>query len=284
MAVLLIAVSCALTLYDRVWDSFKQGENAAEQQQGVRIAFDRIGSDLQMAGFNHNPDGDPARPDEQIEAAYDTAIVIRADFDARDATRSAVPEAALAAGAFDVVSTGNDEILVYFLAKPDGSSTDVLTFSADLREASRDGGLETVQISNVALVQDDPPYTLFRATLSNDPSDWGSDDFVERTPLAEDIGSLTFRYFDESSGQINAVFDLDGTADDIGGSESTVAARASIHGVEVSLLGLSPDPDPDWVDPSDTNFSTRRFRKFRLASTIVPRNLGMVGIKDVDDD
>ena len=42
MAILLIALSAALTLYDATWDSFKQGENAAEQQQGVRIAFEKI--------------------------------------------------------------------------------------------------------------------------------------------------------------------------------------------------------------------------------------------------
>jgi hypothetical protein len=283
MAVLLVAVACALTLYDRVWDSFKQGENAAEQQQGVRIAFERIGSDLQMAGFNHNPDGDPVRSDEQVEAAYDTAIVIRADFDARDSTRSSVPEVTLAGGVFDVVPTGNDEVVAYFLAKPDGSSTDVLSFSADMEEASRDGDQETVQIFNVALTHDDPPYTLYRATFSNDPSDWCHDDFVQRTPLAENVGSLTFRYFDEASSQINAAFDLTGTADDIGGSESMAAARGRVRAVEVSLLGLSRDPDEHWVDPSDPHSATRRFRKFRLASTIVPRNLGMVGIQDVDD-
>ena len=74
LAIMLVAISGALSLYDATWDSFKQGENAAEAQQGVRLAFDKIAVDLQMAGFNHNPDGEPSRPDEQIEAAYDTAI------------------------------------------------------------------------------------------------------------------------------------------------------------------------------------------------------------------
>ena len=81
MTVLLIVVACALAMYDATVASFKKSEKAAEQQQGTRIAFDRISADLQMAGFNFNPDGDPSRPDEQIEAAYDTAIVLRADFD-----------------------------------------------------------------------------------------------------------------------------------------------------------------------------------------------------------
>jgi Tfp pilus assembly protein PilW len=120
-AVLLVAMAMALAVYDATWDSFKKGETAAEQQQSVRIAVDRIGTDLQMTGFNYNPDGDLNRPDEQIEAAYDTAVVVRADFDASDAGQSTAPEAALAGGAFETVSTGNDEIVVYALAKPDGT-------------------------------------------------------------------------------------------------------------------------------------------------------------------
>jgi len=277
---MLVAISGALSLYDATWDSFKQGENAAEQQQGVRIAFDKIATDLQMAGFNHNPDGDPSRPDEQIEAAYDTAIVIRADFDSGDASLAAVPEATLAGDAFDVVSTGNDEIVVYALAKSDGSSTDTLTFTADLKEAARDGVLETVDIPNVALVHDDPPYTLYRITLSNDVGHWGTSDFVTRTVLAENMGSLVLRYFDEAGAQINGTLDLSSTAEDIGGGDATIDDRSRIRRVEVALTGLARDPDPDWTDASDGNPQTRHFRKFRLASSISPRNLGMVGIQD----
>jgi hypothetical protein len=277
---MLVAISGALSLYDATWDSFKQGENAAEAQQGVRIAFDRITADLQMAGFNHNPDGDLSRPDEQIEAAYDTAIVIRADFDGGDPTLATVPETTLAGDAFEVVSTGNDEIVVYALAKPDGSSTDTLTFKADLQEAARDGASETVDIHNLALVHDDPPYTLYRITLSNDVGHWGTSDFVTRTVLAENVGSLVLRYFDESGVQINGTLDLDSTAEDIGGGDATVGDRARIRRVEVALIGLARDPDPDWVDASDSHADTRHYRKFRLASSISPRNLGMVGIED----
>jgi len=282
-AILLVAIAGVLSLYDAVWDSFKQGENTAAQQQGVRIAFERIGRDLQMAGFNHNPDGDPARPDEQIEAAYDTAIAIRADFDGQDATLAVTPESTLAGGAFDVVSTGNDEVVVYYLAKPDGSSTDQLTFDADLKDPTRDGGLETVRIRDVALIQDDPPYTLYRATLSNDPDDWNTSDFVDATVLAEGIGSMSFRYFDEAGNPINPTPDLDDLGDDIGGAESAAVERGRIRRVEVDLLGLALDPEPGWVDRSDPDPRTRPFHKFRLASNITPRNLGMVGIPDDAD-
>ena len=96
MTILLIAAQMVLLMYSMAWDSFKKGENAAEQQQAIRIAFDKIGLDLQMAGFNFNPDGNDSRPDEQIEAAFDTAIVIRADFDGQISGESSTPESTLA--------------------------------------------------------------------------------------------------------------------------------------------------------------------------------------------
>jgi len=273
MAVMLIAVAGALTLYDSSWKSFKQGENASEQQQGLRIAFEKIGMDLQMAGFNFNPDGHLSRPDEQIEAAYDTAVVIRADFDGAF-------ESTLAGDAFEVVSTGNDEVVAYVLAKPGGTSPHTLTFEADLEQAQRNGEVETVSVGAVALVQDDPPYTLYRITCSTDVGLWGSSSFFNRQVLAENVGSMTFRYYDAAGVQINSGFDLSSTSEDIGGSESAVAARASIARIEVDLLGLSQDPRAGWVDATDANPETRQFHKFRLTSNVVPRNLGLAGVPD----
>ena len=280
LSLLLVAVTVALALYDAIWDSFKKGENAAEQQQGVRIAVSKIGADLQMAGFNHNPDGDTSRPDEQIESAHDTAIVIRADFDAGDVALSTTPETLLAGGAFETVSTGNDEIVIYALAKPDASSTDTLTFEADVKDEPRDGGVETVQVPRVALVHDDPPYTLYRMTLSNATSDWGMDDFFVREELAENIGSMRFRYFDATGNQVNATFDLTTTTDDIGGAEANAAERFKIRRIELELTGVTHDPQPGWADRSDPDPHTRQFHKFALASDIRPRNLGLVGIPD----
>jgi hypothetical protein len=280
MSVLLIAVALVLTVYDAIWRSFEKGENAAEQQQNVRIVMERMGQDLQMAGFNYNPDGDPNRPDEQFEAAYDTAVVMRADLDAADVVKSTNPETALAGGAFETVSTGNDEIVVYVLAKADGSSTDTLTFEADVKDEPRDAGLETVQIPNVALVHDDPPYTLYRITLSNDTASWGTPDFLVRDVLAYNIGALSFRYHDGAGSPVNSTFDLTSTADDIGGAETRLDDRSRIRSVEFELIGLARDPQPDWVDPADPNPATRSFHKFHLASNIRPRNLGVVGLRD----
>ena len=282
LIILIYAAIAALGMCDAAWKSFKRGENAVEQQQAVRIGFDKLILDLQMAGFNHNPDGDGSRPDEQIEAAFDTAIVIRADFDAPYAAESVAPEAALAGGQFETVSIGNDEIVTYVLAKPDGSSTGTLTFQADVKDVPRDGAVEAISIPNVALVQDDPPYTLYRITLNNDGNTWGSSNFIVRTPLTENIRSMSFRYFTTTGTQINNTFDLTTTGDDIGGGETAaaLAQRAGISRVELDLVGLTRDPDLGWADPLDSNTVTQGHRKFRLTGDVTPRNKGMVGVLD----
>ena len=286
ITILAIAAIIALTVYDLSRKSFKKGENLTEQQQAVRIAFDRLGADLRMAGYNYNPDGDRTRPDEQIEAAFDTALVLRADFDAEDPTLRETPETDLATGgSFLAVSTGNDEIVAYFLAKPDGSSSDTLSFDADI-SSPRDGTRETVSIDNVAMVHSDPPYTLYRATLNNDGGTFGSDGFVTRTPLIENVYAMNFRYLNQTGVQANAAFDLAGTADDIGGDDVTdaISTRAGIRRVIPQVVGLTRDPDLDYVDASDPIVATRKLRKFPLTGDITPRNLGLIGIRDIASD
>jgi len=283
LAILTFASTATLLTYDDAWKFFKKGENAIEQQQAVRIAFDKLSLDFQVAGFNHNPDGDKTRPDEQIEAAFDTAIVLRADFDAPDPTRSTTPEQALAGGAFETVSVDNSEIVAYVLAKPDGSSSDVLTFGADVKDSPRDGSVETVSIPNVALVHDDPPYSLYRIALNNDATTWGSADFFVSTLLAENIRTFSLRYLDATGNPLNATYDLSKISDDIGGAETATAAaqRSAIRRIELDLVGLTRDPDMIWVDGQDSNPVTQSHRKFQLRGEISPRNMGMVGVPDL---
>ncbi len=278
-AVLAIAVVIALVLYDAARKSFKKGENATEQQQAVRIAFDKLNSDLRMAGYNYNPDGDMHRPDEQIEGAFDTAIVLRADFDV-DTADATSPETALATGgAYNTVSTGNDEVVAYVLGKPDGSSTDTLTFYADFN-SPRNGTVQRIDVPNVALIQNNPPYTLYRVTFSN------TNGSPIKTALVDNVRTMTFRYFTQGNTQVNSTFDLTSTADDIGGADTAtaLASRDSIRRVTVSLVGLTRDPDLGWSDATDTNPNTRAYRKFELTGDVTPRNLGMKGIKDLMAD
>lgn len=287
VAILAVAVVIALTVYDLSRKSFKRGENLTEQQQGVRIAFDRMSADLRMAGYNYNPDGASNRTDEQIEAAYDTAVVVRGDYDAEDPVDSTTPESALVGGAFLSVSTGNDEIVAYVLAKDDGTSPGTLRFRADI-SSPRDGVEELISVPNVAMVQDDPPYTLYRVTFNNDSTTFGGASFVVRTPLIDNVYSMNFRYFNQVNVQQNNVFDLTSVAEDIGGLDTGTrrTERASIRRIGLELTGLTPEPDPgfDWVDADDPYPATEKHRKFDLASDVTPRNLGKIGVQDIAAD
>jgi Tfp pilus assembly protein PilW len=73
-AIFAIAAAVALTFYTAAHESYKAGQNFADQQQETRVGFDRMISDIRLAGFNTNPDGDTSRVDEQVEGAWDTAV------------------------------------------------------------------------------------------------------------------------------------------------------------------------------------------------------------------
>lgn len=270
MVILALAASVALILYDAARKAFKVGENVAEQQQGIRIAYDMLLSELRMAGYNHNPNGDSSRPDEQVEAAYERALVIRADFDAEDSAAALDPEETLAASPspFRIVTTGNDEIVAYVLAKPDDSSSDILSFEADL-SAPRTGVVSTVSIDRVALSHDDPPYTLFKVSL-----DAGGNPAPR--PVIENVRSLRFVYYDAAGNIVPAV----GGAED----DEDRWTRASIRRIGVEIQGLTRDPDPNWVDVRDTDPATRSYRKFMLSGDVTPRNLGRFGLRDLEAD
>ena len=276
-AVLALAVVIALVVYDASRKSFKKGENATEQQEAVRIAFDKVTSDLRMAGYNYNPDGNPNRPDEQIEVALDHAVIIRADFDADDPAANTTPETALAGGAFSAVSTGNDEIVGYVLSKPDGTGPDTIQFQADVGSSPRDGSVDTVTVNNVVLTPTSPPYTLYRISLSNNTAACCSGAFIVRTPVVENVADLTFQYYNGTSVSPIAAPGATEVA-------AAVAARGSVTHVNVKLIGMTRDPDLTYVDPTDTNVGSQHYRKFTLEGDVTPRNMRMKGIQDLNAD
>ncbi len=286
LAIFLVAALAAYAVYYMGTRSFKKAENATDLQQNTRAGFDRMVRELRLAGFNHNADGAPARPDEQIEGAWDTAVALRGDFDAEDPARRNTPEASLA-GTFNIVTTGNDEIVLYALGKPTLPNSTAISFRADVVEAVRDGDEETLGVPGPVLVQNDPPYTLYRITPRNVSAMTGFDGTFDGLaeydyqPVAENIRSLTFRYFDFSGNLVNPNTPAD-ASDDIGGADAGRNARARIARVEVNLEGMTPDPDPAWVDPGDSNPATQRFRKLNLTASVTPRNLGRKGIQDLD--
>jgi len=274
IAVFAVISAIALTLYTQLQKSFKQGENAAFQQQNTRIAFDRMIADLRMAGFNYNPDGNGLRPDEQIEGMWQNALTIRGDFDyeTSDATS---PEDTLGGTSmtFAVVSTGNDEIFTYALGKPSGAGGTTLTFDADVSAIPRDGTVETVQLPNVYTDMNSPPYTLYRITLK--PGGTALSSIADKVPIADDVRSLVFTYYDGAGTVITTM---------AGGNDSTaaIADRKNIARINVSVIGMTKDPDLAYTDPTDTNPKSLNYRKFELTGDVTPRNLGFVGVPDLD--
>src|SRR5207253_8879994 len=58
-AILAIIMIAALAVYDRSNKVFKSGTEAADLQQSTRIAFDKLTSDIRVAGFDYNRGGTP---------------------------------------------------------------------------------------------------------------------------------------------------------------------------------------------------------------------------------
>ncbi len=276
MAILFVV---AFSLYDSLQKSFKMNENAATEQQNTRVAFDRMVADVRMAGFNVNPDGVGARPDEQIEGMWDTVITVRGDYDFEDASAKTTPESTLGGSSalFKTVSTGNDEIVTYALSKPNWTGGSTVSFIADVTGVPRDGTQETVTIGNVALTQDAPPYTLYRYTVSANSTT------VVKQPVADNIKTMNFIYY---SGAVDPNSGAPITLTSVGGGESAtdLAARKGIARVNIAVVGMTEDPDLAYIDPTDASSPTRHYRKFTLASDVTPRNLGMVGVVDIDLD
>lgn len=365
-AVFAIIFVAILLVYDRSNRVFSAGSQASDLQQNTRVSYEKLVSDLRLAGFDYKRGGVPTnaipqwlpttpyglgtvvvpasangfmfrcttagtsgassptwntsaggttsdgsvtwtqfgptgvafdQPDEQVEYAWHSAITIRANYD-HDADDDTVHyengrEKNLESTQFPIVTTGNHEIVTYALvsAKPGATNSDSITFYADVnnggtpaRKSYPGGSSERlITISGVDLSNNNPPYTLNRYTLN----DAGA---VVTTPLAENIRSLTFSYFQDAAARL-PLTDLAATPaaiTDVGGggqynpaSPNTVLndrlIRGKIRAINVQLVGMDAIPDSKFQDTTDTIAPT--YRKFALQSTIVPRNLGVTGLR-----
>src|SRR5438034_1425208 len=77
-AIFAIIMIAALTVYDRSNRVFKTSTEAADLQQSTRIAFDKLVSDLRMAGFDYSRGGIPTGgiAPWQPATAYSVASVV----------------------------------------------------------------------------------------------------------------------------------------------------------------------------------------------------------------
>ncbi|HEX7139521.1 MAG TPA: prepilin-type N-terminal cleavage/methylation domain-containing protein, partial [Vicinamibacterales bacterium] len=364
-AIFAIIFVAALLIYDRSNRMFSQNTQAADMQQSTRVAYEKLLSDVRMAGFDYKRAGVPTsafltwrasqpyvvgqmvlpstanghiykcttagtsgatapvtwgttsgatvsdssvvwtevgvisaafdQPDEQIEYAWSSAITVRGNYD-YEAANDTVHydhgrESNLESSYFPVVTTGNHEIVTYALVSnaPGAANSDAVQFFADVnssgspsRTAYPGGNAERqVSITGVDLSNNNPPYTLYRFTLADDGS-------VVRTPLADNIRSLTFSYFQDAQGTQPLTDSSGNPVTNVGGNgqydpatpstanDANRLTRGKIRSISVSLVGMNSVQDPKYTDG---DAKAPHYRKLTLASTIVPRNLGIVSMQ-----
>ena len=265
------------------------------------------------------------QPDEQVEYAGATAITIRGNFDysanqAGDTDHGREPALENASKHFPLITTGNDEIVTYALvsnSKPSGVAPnnqsismyiDINSGGTPTRTARPGGSAErAVTITGVDLTNNNPPYTLYRFTFDAAGA-------VQRIPLADNIRSMDFFYYADPAGQV-PLRDADGElAPNIGGGGQYNPAvanswnaperqvRSRIRGIRVRLVGMSPQPDPNFSDTSTAagietgmldedatetaegvpvfvaDTVAPRYRRVAADTMVAPRNLGLTGL------
>src|SRR5712692_10465175 len=222
-AIFAIIMLAALAVYDRSNRVFKTSTEAADLQQSTRIGFDKLVSDVRMAGFDYSRGGIPQQswqapqPDEQIEYAGPTAVVFRANFNYNLGASTSnglepayTPVNVNAQPIFPYVTTSNDEIIAYVLRSTTASANtnSISCYVDDFRPRSAfpstltpapagsnpSRSEEAVTITGIDTSNGNPPYTLYRVSVSDVRN--GS----LGTPVAENIRSLNFQYYTDFNG------------------------------------------------------------------------------------
>ncbi len=249
------------------------------------------------------------QPDEQIEYAHQRAIAFRANFDYEtDRLNENGREVALQSAQFPVITTANDEIVTYALRSNSGPNPDSVQFFADVpdRRAYPGGRSENgVEIENIDLcttgVCTGAPYTLYRFTLAP-----GSGTVVE-APIATNVRDFELTYFGDTIG-VGAPLAFTPPPTNLAGSSGggqynpltpNVGAeargrRAEIKSVRVRLTGMANTPTRGYANPEEIQRYTAaglppasspayNYRTYSLSSLVVPRNLGKMGVRELQD-
>jgi prepilin-type N-terminal cleavage/methylation domain-containing protein len=339
-AIFAIIMIAALAVYDQSNKVFKGSTEAADMQQSTRVGFDKLVSDIRMAGFDYNRGGTPTnsweapQPDEQIEYAGPTAIAFRANFNynvnaanGNGLEPSITPHNTTGQNIFPYVSTNNSEIVIYALRSADASkNTDSIAFYVDdysPRQVFPNGlspasgttsktedlvtlGSAACATCGIDLSNANPPYTLYRITVADVLA------HSMGTPVAENIRSLNFKYYQDAQGQTllkNSAGGTDITLGYNGGSATGFTAtgtgaiggagqydpnsigtttrytdrdtRSFIQSIKVDLVGMNASPDlQGYQNPAETATAFQKYRQYALSSLVVPRNLGKTGFPE----
>ncbi len=310
-AIFAIILIAALVAYDRSNRMFTQGVASSDLQQSTRVAFEKLLSEVRMAGFDYDRDGSPSdgeqQPDEQIEFAGVSAITIRGNLDYfTDVANSHGLEpdyVPTVANKFDTVTTANEEIVTFALKSANNAvNVQQIKFYADVARprAAYPGGTEEslVTIGGTAagtgydLCDDlngcsDPPYTLYRIALQRDGTPGTP------VPIADNIHSLYFTYYTTANQTTLATVTETGVTatrtsrgavgglgqydpDNIGTTDNFVdrGMRSDIRSILVELTGTTQNKYYE-----GTKAGTRN-RTYTLQTLVVPRNFGHAGSAD----
>lgn len=239
------------------------------------------------------------QPDEQIEYAHRRAITFRANLDYEtDSASENGRETALQSLQFPVVTTGNDEIVTYALRSNSGPNPDRINFFVDApdRRAFPGGRAENqVVIENVDLCTSGTctgaPYTLYRFTLAP-----GTGAVVE-APVATNVRDFELTYYSDTIGVGDAlVFTpaVSNAAGSSGGGQynpnlpntgtEARARRAEIRSIRFKLTGMTASRTASYQNPDETTTSPfRNYPTYSLTSLIVPRNIGKMGVRELQE-
>ncbi len=238
------------------------------------------------------------QPDEQIEYAGPRAITVRSNYDYEsDKAHENGREEKLESAAFEVVTTGNDEIVTYALRSTNASANkDTISFFADVTvPRSVHPGTKTkeqeIKITDVDLTGKNPPYTLMRFTLDPETGE------PKGTPIADNIRDMKLTYYSDTSASAkykiaDADLPLGAGAYDGAKPDDPVAgrdARTDIKAISLALVGMNPQADYDYTDSAptidgSTDTIAPNYRKYALSSVVVPRNLGRRGMREFNVD
>lgn len=278
----------ALGLYQAANRAYLQTDAATIQQQNARYAIDRMSETLRDAGANYNSMGRSALADEQIEGAWESAILVRGDFNSRreDGTNSTVDRQSTQ---WPMVTTGNNEIVGYVLRKTTGNNINLtvkLDVTPAIRDAEKDGGgnytdeeTRTIAVAASNLdEQRDPPYQLTRVTFDNSGN-------VVYQVIAENVFRLSFIYRNAAGTEAITAASNSGAAD------AQRTARATVRRIGLNLVTMADRADMGYTDANNYTTDafghtapsqgalTRNRRKFNLSEEIVAVNLGKRGYR-----
>ncbi len=188
-AIFAIIMIAALTVYDRSNKVFKSGTEAADLQQSTRIAFDKLTSDVRMAGFDYNRGGTP-------NGAVGATLWS--------------PSTAYAVGV--QVDPGNGMIYTCSTAGTSGASAPTWNLTVNAITSDGTGKWTTVLVNQFAQMDEQIEYAgksaiVFRANFdyNTDPTHGnGLEDAEGYTPIDASTGTKIFPYVTTGNDEIIA--------------------------------------------------------------------------------